>query len=1669
MNRISDLKQLKSNKSYNNNKGKNTLSTASISVSTKLSTKVRLSEIFEYMSMEYPLSDLSEILEKETGGKFTQLTFREIIDRIYPNLSINDKIFLIKHLPLSKIGITPYSPLIFILYLFKYIESIIKEKIISPSLIFYDIAEKLKYSYGTTTIDYFKSFNLVPEKEITIDDFYLNIGNKMGLDEISNIILFKSIDYNKDDKIKIEDLILVIDSYRNDNLDEKAFSMDNSAKKNVKLLKNFLEKNFLNLDLIYENVYYNYMTFNELKSFLVNEIYNYKRFTNYNDPQINETIVDNVLSVIKREDKIFKNDLKNYLGEFSFESNENDNGNNKNSNIIQLNYKQKYWINKYLDLINSVKSTPKMIFQLAAKEPIINVVNIIDLLKQIVRLSPNGKLSSDEMKELINSLDINDTGLIEYNQYEIILNQIKDTKDKIKQKLESQESISMYNKIEETYNEKIINMWSRGVKSPYYHLLPVKGNYEILQQINKDIKKNLIYDDKEKDNNIPINKKKKIGKKIKINNYIEEEKNMGDEGAIFEQIDKETGEIEKYYTNDKNIMSEKVEILEEYNEEILLRNALENFNFKKIYFSNNDLLLHLKQNKISKNSCEEIVKYIDNNDDGLISVMDLYKFLLYELKYKSVKLVLKYLNIKIYKELNLKSSLKFLKENKFNILKKINVDKLSKFFENIYIDIPLTKKLYDTLKNLFRSPILYIHLCQLIDDYENESIYLKNNENSNLKLSFNIDNLDHEMKNIIRDLLDVKDYEGDDTLKCKNLRNKIKDILIDNSENMNYTQYVDSFGKKLKISPSSTDVIFHLLKHKSPKGEPQQLISKSDLIMFLETFCFENDKSNLIFNFNKNNVEDDEGLSLPAIKDIIENIEENGPPLKYSFEKIPFLSDGYISCAEIVNCIDNFYNHSIPKKELMTIISCIDINKTGIIDYTQLQIFLNNFSNKEKFSPLLEIEIIATNLYKKNYIKSEKYFKKHKKLKHKEIKKKQHNSLLSDLCSNKNNMEKLYNYFINITKENSYDLKLLTSKIDYLLENDLYVNRNNNENNDYEEEDLGIPDKRTVENALKLINLGDKGSISMNELLLKMKKGYRKSLSEKIDKKHEGYISFPKFIKKLRKIYGTDINLNYKLCAEYLYKAYIMSPDKVKNYLLQKSGQTNINTYLNKKEVYSNFMFAFCNDKFLFESFYFVYQEKKGKNKNKLNLNSFLLFIYSNNEELKSLERSLRFNSNNKEQIDSTNNKLLIINILEKKITNVREIIEKINIKSSKLQKNFSISENYFNTLLKTHFNFIDEDSEKICDYFRLEEGKFNLKKFYEFDPNNERNRNIILQDDIIPRIQAHISKSIYKSYKDYKNNYFKTDYLDICELYNIFNKLYNTTLYQCLLIIIGYKEQYLSIEEFFKDNNLKNIFPSKDFDPTLKLAIIRLNEYIEENYKDKPQDKLKIFKGYDTNKDGILSPEEFITALNSLKGINLNDNQKYKLYNFADSNKDGKINAKEFLELIKTIKNYINEEAELNAPLPANSVNYDDNSKYIPKILKIDISSIKLNYKFNKNKIKNLKNEFLSNIVKLQGDLIDNYYNNECMENDFLIADKKKEGFVNNNTFKIILQKRLFSVDDKIYNLIIKLSNDEEEDDDESFDIKNKRINYKIFLNRLASYKFKDKNDGEEQLPKIK
>ena len=484
MSRINDLKHIKFTNNSSISKAKSNISTISISNSTKYSSKIHLSEILEYMDSEYPLSDLAELLEKETGGKFTQLTFRQILDTIYPDLSVSDKIFLINHLPLSKVGITPYSPLIFLLYLFKYIESIIKEKIFSPSLIIYSLADKIQFSHSMTTIDFFESIGLEPDMSIRAEEFYLNYGRKMGLEEMESIILFKSVDYNKDGKIKIKDLILVIDSYRNDNLNDKYISGDASKQNEINLLKIFLEKNFITYDLIYEKAEYNYMHYNDIRSYLVNEINNYKRISGKEDTKINESIVENVLSSIKRNGKIFQSDFENYLGKSLF--NKEENGTEIN-NPIKLKEKQKYWLNKFIDMINSINLTPKMIFNLALKNSKKNVVNVIELMREVLRLLYVDKLKTEEIQEIRDSLDINKTGLIEKNQYEIIINTIQDIKDKIKTKIESG--------IDENREEKIINMWSKGIKSSYYYLLPAKGNYDVLERINQDIKNNIIFDE----------------------------------------------------------------------------------------------------------------------------------------------------------------------------------------------------------------------------------------------------------------------------------------------------------------------------------------------------------------------------------------------------------------------------------------------------------------------------------------------------------------------------------------------------------------------------------------------------------------------------------------------------------------------------------------------------------------------------------------------------------------------------------------------------------------------------------------------------------------------------------------------------------------------------------------------------------------------------------------------------------------------------------------------------------------------------------------------------------------------------------------------------------------------------------------------------------------------
>ena len=103
--------------------------------------------ILNLMSIEFPLSDLAEKIESETGGIFTFKQLYKIINKYYKKLSKKDKKNLIRYLSLTPLDISIEKPYIKIFSLFSYFGSLLNIKIFSPSLIIYEISNKIKNFY----------------------------------------------------------------------------------------------------------------------------------------------------------------------------------------------------------------------------------------------------------------------------------------------------------------------------------------------------------------------------------------------------------------------------------------------------------------------------------------------------------------------------------------------------------------------------------------------------------------------------------------------------------------------------------------------------------------------------------------------------------------------------------------------------------------------------------------------------------------------------------------------------------------------------------------------------------------------------------------------------------------------------------------------------------------------------------------------------------------------------------------------------------------------------------------------------------------------------------------------------------------------------------------------------------------------------------------------------------------------------------------------------------------------------------------------------------------------------------------------------------------------------------------------------------------------------------
>ena len=390
-------------------------------------------------------------------------------------------------------------------------------------------------------------------------------------------------------------------------------------------------------------------------------------------------------------------------------------------------------------------------------------------------------------------------------------------------------------------------------------------------------------------------------------------------------------------------------------------------------------------------------------------------------------------------------------------------------------------------------------------------------------------------------------------------------------------------------------------------------------------------------------------------------------------------------------------------KKFYQVVKELDSNRNGVISYQEMQMFINQYSS-DSFSVKIEIEFIASELLRaKSKFKSvNDYFSQEDFQSaisnYNSISRDEHKILLSDLATSSKNRNELFDYLCRRSNnENGYDIILLINLIEkyYLQEKEFEVMSEELLDNKEEVEKLKstgtMPDKKIIEQIMREISLGEKGKISVYEFVMKLSIEDRNTVSGIIDKQRRGYVNYVEFVNLLRDIYGSDINLNYKLCSQYMYLTFIKKPDRVDDFILEraKSDSNDIDKCISHDTFYSNFLFGFANDKYLLETFYTIYKEKKGKNSGLINLKSVANFIKHNNVEVmnymieKEQEEDTESESPEKTAIKCKESSIITIqSIIKEHKISVKELLDMINIQKSDRKNNFSIKENYISTIL---------------------------------------------------------------------------------------------------------------------------------------------------------------------------------------------------------------------------------------------------------------------------------------------------------------------------------------------------------------------------------------------------
>ena len=184
---------------------------------------------------DIPLDTFYEQMEKEFGNSvpFSKLksnlenfyiTISKSIYLLYITVILVDLYFLLSKVKINQKGLINLAELIYSWY------QLLKINVKSAKCAFYIIAESLSKK-KLSTIEFIYQQNLTLKQELNINEFNINIIDKLNVDSAISLIAFKGLDVQRKGKIKIEDFLIVIDSYREDNYDA-VDTKDNSDKEN---------------------------------------------------------------------------------------------------------------------------------------------------------------------------------------------------------------------------------------------------------------------------------------------------------------------------------------------------------------------------------------------------------------------------------------------------------------------------------------------------------------------------------------------------------------------------------------------------------------------------------------------------------------------------------------------------------------------------------------------------------------------------------------------------------------------------------------------------------------------------------------------------------------------------------------------------------------------------------------------------------------------------------------------------------------------------------------------------------------------------------------------------------------------------------------------------------------------------------------------------------------------------------------------------------------------------------------------------------------------------------------------------------------------------------------------------------------------------------------------